>query len=53
MAVFIAQLFLLLQRMMPKRQFTLIVHRHARIRWRLIRDSLIRSFAKFYEVNLE
>lgn len=53
MAVFIAQLFLLLQRMMPKRLITAIVHRLARIRVRLIKDFLIRSFVKFYEVNLD
>jgi phosphatidylserine decarboxylase len=53
MAVFIAQLFLLLQHIMPKRLITAIVHRLARIRIRLIKDFLIRSFVKLYEVNLD
>jgi phosphatidylserine decarboxylase len=53
MAVFVAQLFLLLQRMMPKGLITAIVYRLARIRVRLIKDFLIRSFARFYEVNLD
>jgi len=53
MAVFVAQLFLLLQRMMPKRLITAIVYRLARIRVRLIKDFLIRSFVRFYEVDLD
>ncbi len=53
MAVFIAQLFLLLQRMMPKRLITAIVYRLARIRVRFIKDFLIRSFVKLFEVNLD
>lgn len=53
MAVFIAQLFLLFQRMMPKRLITAIVYRLAHIRVRLIKDFLIRSFVKFYEVDLD
>ena len=53
MAVFVAQLFLLLQRLMPKRLITAIVYRLARIRVPLIKDFLIRSFVKFYEVNLD
>ncbi len=53
MAVFIAQLFLLLQHMMPKRLITAIVYRLARIRVRFIKDFLIRSFVKLFEVNLD
>ena len=53
MAVFIAQLFLLFQRMMPKGLITAIVYRLAHIRVRLIKDFLIRSFVKIYEVNLD
>ena len=53
MAVFIAQLFLLLQHIMPKRLITAIVYRLARIRVRFIKDFLIRSFVKIYEVNLD
>ena len=53
MSVFVAQLFLLLQRMMPKRLITAIVYRLARIRVRLIKDFLIRSFVRFYEVDLD
>lgn len=53
MAVFVAQLFLLLQHIMPKRLITAIVHRLARIRVRFIKDFLIRSFVKLCEVNLD
>jgi len=53
MAVFVAQLFLLLQHIMPKRLITAIVYRLARIRVRFIKDFLIRSFVKLCEVNLD
>ncbi len=53
MAVFIARIFLLLQRMMPKRLITAIVYRLAHLRARLIKDFLIHSFVKFYEVDLD
>ena len=53
MAVFVAQLSLLLQHIMPKRLITAIVYRLARIRVRFIKDFLIRSFVKLCEVNLD
>ena len=53
MAVFVARLFLLFQRILPKRLITAIIYRLARIRVRLIKDFLICSFVKFYEVDLD
>ncbi len=53
MAVFVSQLFLLLQRMLPKRLLTALVYRLARIRVPAIKDLLIRSFLKMYAVKLD
>jgi phosphatidylserine decarboxylase len=53
MVVVVSQLFLLLQRVMPKHLVTGLVHWLARIRVRVIKDFLIRSFLRFYEVDLE
>ncbi len=53
MAVFVSQLFLLLQHILPKRLITALVYRLARIRVRAIKDLLIRSFLKIYTVNLD
>ena len=52
MAVFISQLFLLLQHSLPKRRITALVYRLTRIRVPAIKDLLIRSFLKIYTVNL-
>ena len=53
MAVFVSQLYLLLQRMLPKRLLTALVYRLARIRVPAIKDLLIRSFLKMYTVKLD
>lgn len=53
MAVFVSQLFLLLQRVMPKRLVTTLVYQLAHIRVRPIKDLLIRSFLKIYTVNVD
>jgi phosphatidylserine decarboxylase len=53
MAIFIGQLLLLLQRLLPKRLITAIVYRIARIRLRWIKNALIRGFVRLYDVNLE
>ncbi len=53
MAVFVSQLFLLLQRVLPKRLVTALVYRLARIRIPAIKNLLIRSFLKIYAVNLD
>ena len=53
MAIFVSQLFLLLQHILPKRLITALVYRLARIRVRAIKDLLIRSFLKIYTVNLD
>lgn len=53
MTVFASQLFLLLQRIMPKRLITALVYRIARIQLPLIKNFLIRAFVKFYEVNVD
>lgn len=53
MASFVAQLFLLFQRMMPKRLITAVVYRLARLRVRILKDFLIRSFVRIYKVNLD
>ena len=53
MAVFVSQLFLLLQRILPKHLLTALVYRMARIRLLAIKDLLIRSFLKMYAVNLD
>lgn len=53
MAVFVSQLFLLLQRLLPKRLLTALVYRLARIRVPAIKDLLIRSFLKMYTVKLD
>ncbi len=53
MAVFVSQLFLLLQRILPKQLLTALVYRLARIRVPAIKDLLIRSFVKIFAVNLD
>ncbi len=53
MAVFVSQLFLLIQYILPKRLITTLVYRLTRIRVRAIKDLLIRSFLKTYMVNLD
>lgn len=53
MAVFVSHLFLLLQRVLPKRLITAFVYRLARIRIPAIKNLLIRTFSKFYAVNLD
>ena len=53
MAIFLGQLFLLIQRALPKRLITAITHRLAGIRLPLIKDFLIRRFVGFYDVNLD
>jgi phosphatidylserine decarboxylase len=53
MAVFVSQLFLLLQRILPKRLLTALVYRLARLRVPAIKDLLIRSFLKMYAVDLD
>ncbi len=53
MAVFVSQLYLLLQHILPKRLVTALVYRLARIRVRAIKDLLIRSFLKIYAVDLD
>lgn len=53
MAVFVSQLFLLLQRLLPKRLLTALVYRLAHIRVPAIKDLLIRSFLKMYTVKLD
>lgn len=53
MAVFVSQLFLLLQRILPKHLLTALVYRMARIRLPAIKNLLIRSFIKIYAVNLD
>ena len=53
MAVFVSQLFLLLQRVLPKRLLTALVYRLARNRMPAIKNMLIQSFLKIYAVNLD
>jgi phosphatidylserine decarboxylase len=53
MALFVSQLFLLLQRILPKRLITALVYRLTRVRVPVIKDLLIRGFLKFYAVNLD
>jgi phosphatidylserine decarboxylase len=53
MVVFVSHLFLVLQHILPKRLITALVHRLARVRLPLIKNFLIRSFLKFYPVNLD
>jgi phosphatidylserine decarboxylase len=53
MAVFVSQLFLLLQRILPKHLLTALVYRLARIRVPAIKDLMIRSFLKMYTVDLD
>lgn len=53
MAVFVSQLFLLLQRVLPKRLLTALVYRVAHIRVPAIKDLLIRSFLRIYAVDLD
>ncbi len=53
MAIFVSQLFLLLQHILPKRLITTLVYRLSHIRVRAIKNLLIRSFLKIYAVNLD
>jgi phosphatidylserine decarboxylase len=53
MALFVSQLFLLLQRLMPKRLVTALVHWLARIRTPAIKDFLIRAFVGLYDADLD
>ena len=53
MAVFVSQLFSLLQRVLPKRLVTAVVYRLARIRMPAIKNMLIQSFLKIYAVDLD
>ncbi len=53
MAIFVSQLFLLLQRVIPKRLLTVVVYRLARIRVPAVKDWLIRTFLKIYTVDLD
>ena len=53
MALFVSQLFLLLQRVLPKRLLTALVHRLAQIRQPAMKDWFIRGFLKLYDVNLD
>lgn len=53
MALFVSQLFLLFQRVIPKRLLTALVYRLVRIRIPAIKDFFIRSFLKFYDVDLD
>ncbi len=48
-----AKLFVLLQRALPKNLLTLMVYKIARIRVVRVKNFLIRSFIKAYDVNLE
>ncbi len=53
MAVFVSQLFLVLQRILPKRLVTALMYRLARIRVPAIKNLLIRSFLKIFTVNVD
>lgn len=44
--------FVLLQHLLPRYLLTRFVYRVARIRWRPMKDFLIRNFARLYDVNL-
>ena len=47
-----ARAFVLLQFLLPRYLLTRVVHAVARLRLRLVKDCLIRSFARIYGVNL-
>lgn len=47
------RLFVLLQYLLPRYVLTRLVHWIARIRWRPVKDALIRSFTRLYAVNLD
>ncbi len=47
------RLFVLLQYLLPRYALTRLVYRLARIRWRPVKDALIRGFARLYDVNLD
>lgn len=53
MAVFVSQIFLLLQRVLPKHLLTALVHRLVRIPVPVVKNLLIRGFLKLYAVNLD
>lgn len=48
-----AKLFVLIQRVLPKQFLTLLVNRIARIRIVIVKDFLIRSFVRAYDVNID
>jgi phosphatidylserine decarboxylase len=47
------RLFVLLQLLLPRYALTRLVHWIARIRWRPLKDALIRAFARLYSVDLD
>jgi phosphatidylserine decarboxylase len=47
------RLFVLLQLLLPRYALTRLVHWIARIRWRSLKDALIRAFARLYSVDLD
>lgn len=53
MAVFVSQIFLAFQRILPKRLLTSLVYRLTRVRVPAVKNFLIRSFLKLYPVNLD
>jgi phosphatidylserine decarboxylase len=53
MALFVSQLFLLLQFVLPKRLMTAAVYRLSQVRIRIIKNFLIRGFLKLYPVALD
>lgn len=53
MALFVSQIFLLVQHILPKRLMTSLVYRLTHVRLAVIKNTLIRGFLKFYTVNLD
>ncbi len=47
------RLFVLLQYLLPRYALTRLVYRIARIRWRPLKDALIRGFSRLYDINLD
>lgn len=48
-----AKLFVLLQRVLPKQLLTLLVYKIARVRVASVKNFLIRTFVRAYDVNIE
>lgn len=46
-----ARLFMLLQHLLPRRMLTALVHRLARLRTRPVKDLLIRSFVRMFNID--